>query len=46
MSKLGVLTQAVTSMFGDHLPAQTLLAVPKLALDPMLFEVDAVALLG
>jgi enamine deaminase RidA (YjgF/YER057c/UK114 family) len=45
MSKLPVLTQAVTAMFGDHLPAQTLVGVPKLALDPMLFEVDAVALL-
>jgi enamine deaminase RidA (YjgF/YER057c/UK114 family) len=45
MSKLGVLTQNVIGMFGDHLPAQTLVPVPKLAIDPMLFEVEAVALL-
>lgn len=42
MSKLAVLTQNVTRMFGDKLPAQTLVAVPKLAIDPMLFEVEAV----
>src|SRR6187431_2731874 len=41
MSKLGVLTEAVTKMFGDTLPAQTLVPVPKLAIDPMLFEVEA-----
>ncbi len=45
MSKLGVLTGAVMQMFGDRLPAQTLVPVPKLAIDPMLFEVEAVALL-
>jgi enamine deaminase RidA (YjgF/YER057c/UK114 family) len=45
MSKLGVLTEAVTQMFGHTLPAQTLVAVPKLALDPLLFEVEAIALL-
>jgi enamine deaminase RidA (YjgF/YER057c/UK114 family) len=42
MSKLGPLTGAVIGMFGDHLPAQTLVPVPKLAVDPMLFEVEAV----
>lgn len=42
MAKLGSLTDAVTTMFGDHLPAQTLVPVPKLAIDPMLFEVEAV----
>lgn len=42
MSKLGVLTQAVTAMFGERLPAQTLVPVPMLAIDPMLFEVEAV----
>lgn len=42
MSKLGILTGAVVRMFGDHLPAQTLVPVPRLATDPMLFEVDAV----
>lgn len=44
MSKLGVLTQAVTEMFGDRLPAQTLVPVPKLAIDPMLFEVEAIVM--
>ena len=45
MSKLGVLTQAVKEMFGETLPAQTLVPVPKLAIDPMLFEVEAVVVL-
>jgi len=45
MTKLGVLTQAVTSMFGSTLPAQTLVPVPRLAVDPMLFEVEAVVVL-
>lgn len=45
MSKLGILTETVTRMFGDRLPAQTLVPVPKLAIDPMLFEVEAVVLL-
>jgi enamine deaminase RidA (YjgF/YER057c/UK114 family) len=45
MSKLGVLTKAVTEMFGKALPAQTLVPVPKLAVDPMLFEVEAVVML-
>lgn len=45
MSKLGVLTQAVKRMFGEALPAQTLVPVPKLAVDGMLFEVEAVAVL-
>jgi enamine deaminase RidA (YjgF/YER057c/UK114 family) len=45
MSKLGVLTENITRMFGAKLPAQTLVPVPKLALDPMLFEVEAVVLL-
>lgn len=45
MSKLGVLTQAVTAMFGAALPAQTLVPVPKLAIDPMLFEVEAIVVL-
>lgn len=44
-AKLGVLTGAVTAMFGPHLPAQTLVPVPKLAVDPMLFEVEAVVAL-
>ena len=45
MSKLGPLTENVKAMFGDALPAQTLVPVPKLAIDPMLFEVEAVVVL-
>ena len=45
MSKLGVLTQTVKEVFGEALPAQTLIPVPKLAIDPMLFEVEAVVIL-
>lgn len=45
MSKLGILTENVTRMFGGNLPAQTLVPVPKLAIDPMLFEVEAVVAL-
>jgi enamine deaminase RidA (YjgF/YER057c/UK114 family) len=45
MSKLEVLTQAVKEMFGETLPAQTLVPVPKLAIDPMLFEVEAIVML-
>lgn len=45
MSKLGVLTQSVIEMFGANLPAQTLVPVPKLAIDAMLFEVEAVVVL-
>jgi len=45
MSKLGVLTDSVKQMFGDRLPAQTLVPVPRLVIDPMLFEVEATVLL-
>ena len=45
MSKLGVLTSNVMRMFGARLPAQSLVPVPKLAIDPMLFEVEAVVLM-
>lgn len=45
MAKLGVLTGSVTRMFGETLPAQTLVPVPKLAVDAMLFEVEAIVLL-
>lgn len=43
--KLGPLTAAVRGLFGSHLPAQTLIPVPRLALDAMLFEVEAVAVI-
>lgn len=42
---LATMTQHVRQMFGDALPAQTLVPVPRLALDGMLFEVDAIAVL-
>lgn len=45
MSKLGVLTQHVMELFGQSLPAQTLIPVPKLAIEPMLFEVEAIVAL-
>jgi len=45
MSKLEVLTRNVKAMFGESLPAQTLVPVPKLAIDSMLFEVEAVVVL-
>lgn len=44
-SKLAVMTRYVRETFGDALPAQTLIPVPRLALDGMLFEVDATAVL-
>ncbi|MEM7501019.1 MAG: RidA family protein [Pseudomonadota bacterium] len=44
-SKLEPMTKAVAGVFGEALPAQTLVPVPRLAIDGMLFEVDAVAVL-
>jgi enamine deaminase RidA (YjgF/YER057c/UK114 family) len=43
--KLGPLTEAVLRHFGPNPPAQTLVPVPKLAIDPMLFEVEAIVTL-
>lgn len=43
---LTVMTTELVSMFKQHLPAQTLIPVPRLALDGMLFEVDAVVVLN
>ena len=44
-SMLDVMTKYVRETFGEALPAQTLVPVPKLALDGMLFEVDAIAII-
>lgn len=40
-SKLDTIIPFVTGLFGAHLPASTLIPVPRLALDGMLFEIDA-----
>ncbi len=44
-SKLEIMTEAIRETFGDALPAQTLVPVPRLALDGMKFEVDAIAVM-
>lgn len=44
-SLLPVMTEHVKATFGAALPAQNLVPVPRLALDGMLFEVDAVVML-
>lgn len=45
ISKPGILTENVVRMFGATLPAQTLVPVPKLAIAPLLFEVEAIVLM-
>ena len=45
MSKLPIMGKYIDETFGGTLPAQTLVPVPRLVLDGMLFEVDAVAIL-
>lgn len=44
-SKLEIMTEVIRETFGHALPAQTLVPVPRLALDGMQFEVDAIAVL-
>ncbi len=40
-SYLELFHREVTALFGDELPASTLIPVPRLALDGMLFEIEA-----
>lgn len=44
-AQLAVITYYLKQTFGDNLPAQTLIPVPRLALDGMLFEIDATVML-
>lgn len=44
-SKLQQLVAQVQAIWGNEAPTQTLIPVPKLALDSMLFEVEAVAVI-
>ncbi len=42
-AKLGPFRQEVGKLFGDQLPASTLLGVERLARDDLLFEIEAIA---
>jgi len=44
-AKLQMLTAEIESMWGKQPPACTLIPVPRLALDEMLFEIDATAVI-
>lgn len=44
-AKLGILARHVKAMFGETPPPHTLVPVPRLAEDGMLFEIDAIAVL-
>ncbi|MDJ0535326.1 MAG: RidA family protein [Xenococcaceae cyanobacterium MO_207.B15] len=44
-SKLPLLGQQMEAMWGDKPPACTLIPVPRLALDGMLFEIEAIAVI-
>lgn len=45
-SKLQQLAAQVQEMWGERTPTQTLIPVPRLAVEGMLFEVDAVAVIS
>ena len=44
--KLGLISAKRKSFWSNHKPASTLIPVPRLASDEMLFEIDAVAVVG
>ncbi|MBV6320488.1 RidA family protein [Duganella violaceipulchra] len=45
-ARLGIFSSALRAMWGDHpAPACTLIPVPRLALDGMLFEIEATAVI-
>lgn len=45
-SKLQQLTEEVKAIWGEQAPTQTLIPLPRLALDGMLFEVEAVVMIS
>ena len=44
--KLGLISQKRNSFWSNHKPASTLIPVPRLASDGMLFEIDAIAVIS